>query len=170
MQPGQIMKALALALFLGLSAGAAAQGDFSARVLALHNAERSELGLPPLAWSDTLAAQSAVWANRLAELRVFGHSPHEMRPGQGENLWMGTAGAFSLDDMVGAWSDEKRMYRYGRLPVVTTSSEWHVVGHYTQMIWRDTTEVGCALVRANGADYLVCRYSPPGNVYGEWPY
>ena len=164
------MKAAALALFVGLSAGAAAQGGFPVRVLALHNAERSELGLPPLAWSDSLAAQAAVWANSLAREGLFGHSPPEMRPGQGENLWMGTAGAFSLDDMVGAWSDEKRMYRYGRFPEVTASGEWHVVGHYTQMIWRDTTEVGCALVRANGADYLVCRYSPPGNVYGEWPY
>jgi hypothetical protein len=164
------MKIAALAIFLGLSASAAAQGDFPGRILALHNAERTALGLPPLAWSDTMAAQAAVWANRLAELGVFGHSPQEIRPGQGENLWMGTAGAFTLEEMVGGWSSEKRLYHYGRFPDVGGSGEWHVVGHYTQMIWRDTSEVGCALVRGNGADYLVCRYSPPGNVYGEWPY
>jgi len=164
------MKAAALAIFLGLSVGAAAQGDFPGRILALHNAERSALGLPPLVWSDPLAQQSAVWANRLAELGLFGHSPPEMRPGEGENLWMGTAGAFTLDEMVASWSDEKRIFRYGRFPEVSTTGEWHEVGHYTQMIWRDTTKVGCALVRGNGADYLVCRYSPPGNVYGEWPY
>ena len=164
------MRALAVAVFLALSTAAAAEDGFSARILALHNAERSALGLSPLAWSDTLAQQAAAWGNWLAERSLFGHSSPEMRPGQGENLWMGTAGAYTLEEMVGSWSGEKRIFRYGRFPEVSTTGEWHEVGHYTQMIWRDTTEVGCALVRGGGADYLVCRYSPPGNVYGEWPY
>jgi len=45
-----------------------------------------------------------------------------------------------------------------------------VVGHYTQMIWRNTTEVGCAVAERDDRQILVCRYSPPGNVRGEMAY
>jgi len=46
----------------------------------------------------------------------------------------------------------------------------HVVGHYTQMIWKNTSQIGCALARTNSWDILVCRYSPKGNMIGEKPY
>ena len=160
----------ALVLFVGLSTGAAAQADFVGRILAAHNAERAALDLPPLVWSEALAAEAAVWADRLAELGRLEHSPGYQRPGEGENLWMGTAGAFALEEMVGDWAEEKQFFRYGRFPDVATSGDWHVVGHYTQMIWKRTSEVGCALASGDGWDVLVCRYSPAGNMVGERPY
>ena len=43
------------------------------------------------------------------------------------------------------------------------------VGHYTQMIWRDTRQVGCATAVGQSEEFLVCRYSTAGNVYGERP-
>jgi hypothetical protein len=160
----------ALVLFVGLSTGAAAQADFTGRILASHNAERAALDLPTLVWSETLAAEAAVWADRLAELGRLEHSPGYQRPGDGENLWMGTADAFTLEEMVGDWAEEKRLFRYGVFPDVSTSGNWHEVGHYTQMIWKHTSEVGCALASRDGWDVLVCRYSPAGNIVGERPY
>ena len=44
---------------------------------------------------------------------------------------------------------------------------WVDVAHYTQMIWKTTTHVGCAIYRDGGWDYLICRYSPPGNRDGK---
>jgi hypothetical protein len=41
------------------------------------------------------------------------------------------------------------------------------VGHYTQLIWPTTREVGCAVAKGQGNDVLVCRYAPAGNVLGE---
>lgn len=80
---------------------------------------------------------------------------------------MGTRGAYSLEDMIGGWSGERRYFRSGFFPDVSTSGNWSDVAHYTQMIWRSTTNVGCALHQGRSDDYLVCRYSPPGNVTGQ---
>jgi hypothetical protein len=136
---------------------------FIDRMLAAHNAPRAELGLQPLSWSPELAADAAIWARTLSRERSF---RHEAQKGEGENLWMGTAGGYSYEQMVASWSGEKRLYRHGVFPEVSRTGSWHDVGHYTQMVWRTTTQVGCAMSNDRGTDYLVCRYSPPGNWIG----
>jgi Cysteine-rich secretory protein family len=138
----------------------------SERLLPMHNLERARLRIPALAWDPALAAGADDYASVLATTNSWGHSPKAARPGQGENLWMGTRGAFGLEAMVGAWLSERSMFHAGVFPAVATSGNWADVGHYTQMISRRTTAVGCA-IRANGQDeYLVCRYAPSGNVDG----
>lgn len=139
-------------------------------LLTVHNRTRAELGLPPLAWDEDLARAADTYARRLVVLKRLEHSPQERRPGQGENLWMGTAGYYSPTDAAQAWADEKSDFRYGVFPDVTLRGSWHGVGHYTQMIWVSTTRVGCAIATGGSWDYLVCRYSPPGNWVGERPY
>lgn len=141
--------------------------DISARILAAHNRERASVGVPPLAWDAALAANAAAYAPRLAQLPTLAHSPRETRRGQGENLWRGTGGAFSLDEILGSWAAERRLFRPGTFPNVSTSGEWSDVSHYTQMIWRTTTRVGCAFHRSGPWDYLICRYAPAGNVAGQ---
>jgi hypothetical protein len=71
--------------------------------------------------------------------------------------------------MVGLWAAEKRDYRPGVFPANSRSGDVENVGHYTQMIWRDTHEVGCATAVGRYEEFLVCRYSQAGNVYGERP-
>ncbi|WP_448603450.1 CAP domain-containing protein [Thermoleptolyngbya sp.] len=142
---------------------------FANTVLSAHNRYRSELNLPPLQWSDGLAQNAQGWADVLAA-RGGRRLEHSQGTGEGENLWMGTSGYFSYDDMVAGWGDEKRYFRPGTFPNVSTTGNWADVGHYTQIIWRDTTHVGCALSTAGGNDILVCRYSPPGNYSGRRVY
>jgi hypothetical protein len=79
---------------------------------------------------------------------------------------MGTAGAFSLEEMIGSWAAERSLFVPGAVPNVSRSGHFSDVGHYTQMIWPATTRVGCALHRARASDYLICRYAPAGNVVG----
>ncbi|NJK59664.1 MAG: hypothetical protein HC918_04605 [Oscillatoriales cyanobacterium SM2_1_8] len=137
--------------------------------LQAHNQYRTAVGVPPLVWSEALAAAAQGWANALAAAggRELRHSTRSQRSGQGENLWMGTAGAFSATNMVDGWGSEQRFFRVGVFPNVSTSGNWADVGHYTQIIWRNTTQVGCGLATGSGNDILVCRYSPPGNVTGQ---
>ena len=55
----------------------------------------------------------------------------------------------------------------GIFPAVSTSGNWTDVGHYTQMIWKGTSRLGCAVHKGRHWDFLICRYSPPGNVVGQ---
>jgi hypothetical protein len=139
---------------------------FPARILAAHNIERAAVGLPPLSWDSSLGTQAAKYAVQLALSRRFGHSAAQSRNGSGENLWMGTRRAFSIEAMVAGWASEKRMFRPGVFPAVSRTGNWAQVGHYTQMVWPATRRVGCALASNSGEDYLVCHYFPAGNVHG----
>jgi hypothetical protein len=69
--------------------------------------------------------------------------------------------------MVDSWGEERAYFRPGIFPAVSTTGDWMDVSHYTLMIWRSTTHVGCAIGRSQRWDYLVCRYSPAGNKDGK---
>ena len=140
---------------------------FGMRVVAIHNQLRSFAGVQPIIWDRQLAAAADAYAAELARTGRWGHSPNASRPGQGENLWMGTRGAFSVDQMVGAWASEAQIFRRGAFPTVSRTGNWKDVAHYTQMIWPRSTRVGCAVRSSSRHDYLVCRYSPAGNVMGS---
>jgi hypothetical protein len=149
--------------------------DIDQRLLDAHNAERVRLGIPPLKWSDKLARQSLSWARQLAQSEGLEHSdtadyndPEEGE--EGENLWRGTKGYYTPEQMVNLWVDERKIFINGPFPRNSTTGQWRDVGHYTQLIWRSTTEVGCAIATGAEDDVLVCRYLEGGNVIGENPY
>jgi hypothetical protein len=138
-----------------------------ARLLAVHNRERAATGARPLVWDARLATAAASYGPALERLGKLAHSPQATRLGQGENLWMGTSGAYRIEEMARGWADEKRLFRPGIFPAVSTSGNWSDVGHYTQMIWKGTSRIGCAVHKGLRWDFLICRYSPPGNVVGQ---
>ena len=139
----------------------------AARILAMHNQERAAVGAPPMVWDETLAQSAASYGPTLASLRQLRHSPRDTRPGQRENLAMGSSGHYDYQALTGFWINEKRHFVPGQFPNVSRTGNWEDVAHYTQMIWKGTTHVGCALQRGGDLDYLICRYSPPGNADGR---
>jgi Cysteine-rich secretory protein family len=164
-----------LAALAALSVSAAAPAatsnlfavQFPGRVLAAHNAARAQAGVTPLAWDPALGNSAAAYARQLAITNIFQHSDRRARRGVGENLWMGTRGAFGIERMVSDWASERRMFRAGVFPAVARTGNWSDVGHYSQIIWPTTTRVGCALASNARADYLVCHYAPAGNIDGR---
>jgi len=157
-------------LAAGASSSAAAQSfaaGFPGRILAAHNSERSRAGVPPLVWDDALGMAAAAYATQMAMTGRFAHSDRSLRRGTGENLWMGTHNAFSVEAMVGGWASEKRFFTPGVFPNNSRTGDWEDVGHYTQMIWPTTTRIGCALASNGRVDYLVCRYAGAGNIDGR---
>ena len=164
--------ALALALAAPLLIGGTGRlTSLDQRLLAAHNRERDSAGIASLAWDPQLAAEAAAWGETLAASGAFEHADNgdEDDP-QGENLWAGTRGAYSPEEMVEGWIEEKRVYRPGRFPDNSTTGDFADVGHYTQLMWRDTDRVGCALAEGAEEEVLVCRYRTAGNVVGERPF
>ncbi|TVU40940.1 hypothetical protein EJB05_14426, partial [Eragrostis curvula] len=133
----------------------------------LHNAAREAVGLGQVHWDDNVAAYAQSYAAQRQGDCTLMHSTN--RP-YGENIYMGPAGkAWSAADAVGLWVEEKQYYDHA-----TNSCSAPVdksCGHYTQIVWRDSTAIGCARVDcSNGGVFIICSYNPPGNVIGQSPY
>ncbi|HST35585.1 MAG TPA: CAP domain-containing protein [Allosphingosinicella sp.] len=139
-------------------------------LLAIHNRERAQVGVPPLVWDEALAAEAASYVPELIDLGDLEHSDEAMEGETGENLAMGTAGYYSPEALTQLWVDEKNSFENGIFPNVSRTGDWDEVGHYTAMVWRETTSVGCAIGSGGGDLYLVCRYAPAGNVFSERVY
>ncbi len=170
MGPNKLV-ALVSVFFAAITPATAQSGErpnpFAQRLLAAHNDERIHVGAQPLEWSDTLARDAKLWADHLARRGVMEHASYEARKKAGENLWMGSAGYYSAETMIGGFVSEKRNFRPGKFPNVSSTGNWQDVAHYTQLIWHDTREVGCAVSRGRDNDFLVCRYFPVGNWIGQ---
>ncbi|QGP77654.1 CAP domain-containing protein [Sphingobium sp. CAP-1] len=159
------------AAYYGMEEAPRGERLLRAVVLDMHNGERDALDLPDLEWDDALADDAARYALDMARTGLFRHSPRTGRAiPSGENLWMGPRRLYGYAVMVGSFLDERRLFRPdGKLPNLSTTGRWQDVGHYTQMIWRGTRKVGCALGEGANYDYLVCRYFPAGNAFGKGP-
>ncbi|KAI0036696.1 CAP domain-containing protein, partial [Vararia minispora EC-137] len=130
--------------------------------LSSHNTVRAAHGVGNLSWNNTLEAAAQKWANKC----VFQHSGGSLGP-FGENLAAGTGGE-TIQQGVKSWADEASQY----------SSSNPVPSHFTQMVWKSSTEVGCAVASCAGgtifsasfgaANFYVCEYFPQGNVIGEF--
>jgi len=138
--------------------------QFPARILAAHNAARAQAGVAPLVWDNDLGTAAGAYAAQMASTGIFEHSDRHARRGIGENLWMGTHGAYSPESMVSTWVNERRYFLPGIFPNNSSTGNWVDVAHYTQLIWPTTTRIGCALASNGRTDYLVCRYAPAGNI------
>lgn len=165
---------------------------------AAHNAIRAGLDLDPplpdLTWNQSLADFAQQWANTLANDTNCGTIFHRDQRMYGENIaFSGIKGAGTImyppEEAVESWAAEVLCWDYGTIlgnGQPTSSSEscdakciadQHSsgCGHYTQLVWRNTKEVGCGYatcVDDNGFSdgVWVCNYSPPGNFVGQAPY
>jgi hypothetical protein len=153
--------------------------DFAKNILAVHNSERAAVKVPLLVWSDKLATDAATWADHLAVTHQFAHcggTPGCDTHGEGESLeWTSSSDSkikISTEKLMDGWVNEKNYYQKwvtNSLPRTANWTGWFP-GHYNQMVWNTTKEVGCATDFSPNNIYLVCRYSPPGNYVGQKPY
>jgi uncharacterized protein YkwD len=162
--------------FAGGDGGDSGGGDdgvpdaFAQAFVDAHNAVRAAAQpapsspLPPVSWSSDVADTARGWA----EGCVFEHSHGAL----GENLAIFSSLSTTPAEVVDAWASEVADYDYASNRCAAGAQ----CGHYTQVVWRDSTSIGCAAVACDdvagfGAGLLfVCNYDPPGNYVGEKPY
>jgi pathogenesis-related protein 1 len=147
-------------------------GNLADTILQIHKSERAAVNVPPIAWSASLAADAQSYAQHLTTLGLGPRDilPHATGTGQGENLSWGHPGFYSPADGVRQWAAEKSNYKGTPISQADFRPGAPMIGHYTQMVWKNTSEVGCGTASSSTLEVLVCRYSPPGNYLGETPY
>ncbi|KAL6880391.1 hypothetical protein ACP4OV_011956 [Aristida adscensionis] len=158
--------ALAMAAAAAVAPPCAAQNS-AQDFVDLHNAARAEVGVGPVSWDETVAAYAESYARQHAGDCKLVHSGGPY----GENLY-GAAGVgtqWTAKDAVDAWVGEKQYYHHDGNSC--SAPEGQSCLHYTQVVWRDSTKIGCARVVCNdNGIFIICSYSPPGNYAGQSPY
>ena len=82
----------------------------------------------------------------------------------GENLSFSTGG--SVAGLVLLWTSEAEDYSYA----TKRCARGAICGHYTQVVARRSTSIGCGVQQCEFGRYLVCNYLPAGNLRGRRPY
>jgi hypothetical protein len=138
--------------------------------------------LPALTWSVGAARVAQAWAANCQ----YGHNANQGP--YGENIYA-TTGTPTAADIVTAtpaltsfsWASEVEWYTLGTNTDSCAAPTGRSCGHYTQIVWRNTTAVGCAVqscpagsgpafTGGNAWTFAVCDYDPPGNFTGQVPY
>jgi uncharacterized protein YkwD len=141
------------------------QQAYQNAALSLHNQYRARHGSPLLKLDNALGASAEKCAQYYAQKKMIDHScPY--KNGAGENL-VGGVGVWTPDQFtamgVKMWYDEVKSYNFAN-PGFSMAT-----GHFTQVVWKSSTKLGCGVATVSGYTAMVCLYSPPGNYQGQYP-
>ncbi|KAF5006931.1 hypothetical protein FDECE_6720 [Fusarium decemcellulare] len=156
------------------------EGSYSDVMLAYHNIHRANHSASALEWDDTLAG----YAENTANGCVFEHDMDQGSGGYGQNLasWGATSNIDNLKNKAAAGGITNQWYNsemanwsfYGQ-ENPPEGMDIQLYGHFTQVVWKDSTKVGCATVKCPAGTvlsfpswYTVCNYNPQGNFGGQY--
>ncbi|ESW16492.1 hypothetical protein PHAVU_007G161200 [Phaseolus vulgaris] len=130
-----------------------------------HNWIRKQYHLPAYAWDENLASYARGYLmQRYEDCRLI-HSNSKY----GENIFWGKKRTWNPSDATYYWYQENQWYDFKTL---TCAPPPKSCGHFTQVVWRDSNRVGCALQNCHKSDMgmlMACEYDPPGNYDNENP-
>jgi pathogenesis-related protein 1 len=169
---GLLTLVVVLAASISASAKTPSAGADARKFVDAHNAVRAAVQrpanypgpwspVPPVAWSDEIAGTAQAWAEHLRDTRKCGLLHSDTR--DGESLAAGRD--MDAERAVRMWAGEIGKYEYSPIYEFEPRS-----GHYSQIVWRKTTHIGCGRANCGRDSVVVCRYSPAGNRIGKAPY
>ena len=134
--------------------------------------------LPPMVWDANAARVAQDWADN-CEWGHNGNRSDEYAALTGEATYVGenvAADSYPMtpteraNSTVGRWAAEATDYDY------VNNSCSDTCGHYTQLVWRSSSALGCAIASCptilggGPGHFVVCNYVPGGNYTGQLPY
>jgi uncharacterized protein YkwD len=154
--------------------------------VAAHNAARARTdlnpapspALPQVTWDPILADAAYNYLTRCvasADASLVEHNMNRTTDYQalggtdsyvGENIYGTTGTTVAPADAVNAWMDEASAFSYSK-------PNYSTAGHYSQVVWRTSVRIGCAIVNcpsAHANNTVLCDYAPGGNIPGQKPY
>ncbi|WVR08174.1 hypothetical protein IAU60_005220 [Kwoniella sp. DSM 27419] len=147
-----------LALLVSLLAVGTSAATSPDAFVTWHNEARAKYGVKPVTWNNDLASYAQQHASPCAGLARTG-GPY------GENVVAGLSGWTTSAGLMQQWLDQSSAY---------TSSHAENAPYFTQVVWKSTTQIGCASVdcpagtQMAGQTYVMCEYKPAGNVAGQY--
>ncbi|XP_060743217.1 Golgi-associated plant pathogenesis-related protein 1 [Tachysurus vachellii] len=134
-----------------------ADASFKARFLAKHNEYRKKHGAPALSMSKDLCTSAQAWADHLLSIKTLQHSDTN----KGENLYYFQSSApkkLTGDEPVDNWYSEIKDYNFSNPGFASNT------GHFTQVVWKSSKEVGVGLATDGKTVFVVGQYEPAGNI------
>ncbi|XP_063045309.1 Golgi-associated plant pathogenesis-related protein 1-like [Engraulis encrasicolus] len=140
--------------------------SFKAEFLRTHNELRAKHGAPPLTLTNELNKSAQEWADYLENINknntrmTLKHSDSK----NGENLYYySSSRAYSLTgkEAVQSWYNEIKDYDFSDPGFAGNT------GHFTQVVWKSTTELGVGVSKVGNATFVVGQYNPAGNFMNE---
>lgn len=163
-KPSKVIKTRKSSSSSSSSESSSDEEDFAEDCLKAHNDYRKKHGAQPLKLSKKLSKVAKEWCETIAKKDVLQHRPNNQ---YGENLYCyySPDPKFNIkgDEAVKSWYSEIKDFRFGAEPRDLRA------GHFTQVVWADSKELGVARVKSkSGKTYVVANYSPAGNFVGSF--
>lgn len=136
--------------------------------LEAHNQARAAVEVDPLKWNHALAKSANTLVKYQSEqmgcqfATLYGNNEY------GINQMWASGTRMTPYRVVNAWVNENKYYDYD----TNTCVPDHKCGVYTQVVWKNSQELGCAQATCEdlNTSITICFYSPPGNYEGQRPY
>ncbi|KAG7314644.1 hypothetical protein KOW79_021947 [Hemibagrus wyckioides] len=135
----------------------AADNSFAAEFLQAHNEYRSKHGAPPLTLDPNLNQSAQAWAQNLLSIKTLKHSNTKV----GENLYYTYSsppkkvpGRAAVD----SWYNEIKKYDFNKPGFISGT------GHFTQVVWKDSKQLGVGMATDGTTTFVVGQYLPAGNI------
>uniref|UniRef100_A0A8C1Y1P4 Im:7150988 n=1 Tax=Cyprinus carpio TaxID=7962 RepID=A0A8C1Y1P4_CYPCA len=134
-----------------------ADESFKQEFLEVHNQYRKQHQAPELTYSDELCSAAQKWADHMLGEKSLGHSDTN----DGENVFYSFSSVKKTPtgkEAVDSWYSEIKDYNF------TTSGHQPQTGHFTQVVWKSSTELGVGLATDGNTVFVVGQYRPAGNI------
>ena len=139
-------------------------------LVSLHNTLRTKHRVGKLTKLQAIATMAQKTATNCAKIKTLQHSQDKYNNQPvGQNLYVKTNAPSANDVMQGWYYKEEPNYNYS----TGKSKNGGVIGHFTQVVWKSTTQIGCAVATGTylayqNSYYVCCNYFPAGNYIGQY--